>query len=81
LDRLNVKVSVILQRLVSFLLELKNCIVSEFFVIKFAGGFGPCKFSWIMFGSEVAMALWPAKTEGFAIIPNEHYTVAWVYWA
>ena len=81
LDCLHVEVSVILQRLVSFLFELKDSIVCEFFVVKFAGSLGPGELSGIVFGFEVTMAFGSAKTECFAVVPDEHYTMARVDWA
>lgn len=80
LDGLNVEVSVILQRLVSFFLELEDGIIGKFFVIEFAGSFGPGKLSGVMFGFEVTVAFGSAETEVFAVVSNEHNTVAWVDW-
>jgi hypothetical protein len=64
--------------LITLLLELKDSVFAHFFVIKFAAGFGPGKFSGVMFSLKVPMAFRPAEAEHFAIISHKHYTMAWI---
>jgi hypothetical protein len=64
--------------LITLLLELKDSVFGEFFVIKFAAGFSPGKFSGVVFRLKVPMAFRPAESECFTVISNKHYTVAWI---
>ena len=72
LDSLNVEVSVILERLIAFFLELVDWVLCELFVVDFSVGFGPGEFAWVMFGFEVTMTLGTAEAEGLAIVTDEH---------
>ena len=78
LNGLDIKVPVVLQRLVSLFLELEHRIVDMFFIVKFACGLSPCEFSGVVLSPKVAMAFGPAKSEIFAIISHEHDSVTWV---
>ena len=81
LNCLHIQISVVLQRFISFFLELKDCVVGEFFIIEFTGSFSPCEFSRVMFGFEVAMTFWSTKSKGFAIISHEHDSMARIDWS
>lgn len=76
LDGLDVEVAVVLERLVALLFELVDWVLGELFVVELAIGFGPGKFSRIVLGLEVAVALGSAETEGFAVVADEHDAVA-----
>ena len=78
LNGLDIKVPVVLQRLVSLFLELEHRIVDKLFIVKFACGLSPCEFSGVVLSPKVAMAFGPAKSEIFAIISHEHDSVTWV---
>lgn len=46
--------------------------------MKFAIGFGPFHFSWIVLGFEVLVAFGAAKLEDFAVVSHEVHAMAWV---
>lgn len=81
LNGLHVEVTVVLEGLISFFFELVDCILSELFVVKFAIGFGPGKFAWVVFGFEVTMTFRPAEAEGFAVVSDEHDAMSRVDWS
>ena len=78
---LHVEISVVLQRLISFFLKLKHSVVCKFLIIEFTCGFSPCEFSGVMFSFEMTMAFGPTEPKVFAIVPDEHNSVAGVDWS
>ena len=78
LNSLHIHVSIVLKRLVAFLLEFKNRIIGKLFAVEFSVGFGPGEFSGVMFGFEVFVAFGSTKTEDFAVVTDEHHAVAGV---
>lgn len=75
LNCLNIQVSVVLLRSVPLLLEIVNWIVYQFLVMQLAISFGPRQFSGVVFGLEVAVALWAAETEILTVVAHEHDSV------
>ena len=78
LESLSVDFPIVLEGLVAFLLEVLDRVVSQLFVVEFAMGFGPSKFSGIVLCLEVTMALRTTEPKGFAVVSDKHDSVSWV---
>jgi hypothetical protein len=75
LNGFDVKVSIVLHWLMTFFFEFEDRIVGELFSMELSVGFGPGKFSRIMFGLEMFMALSTTELEHFAIVTDKGHTV------
>ena len=78
---LDVEVTVVLQRFVALLFELKNCVPYYLFVVELAGSLGPGELARVVFGLEVPMAFGPAETERLAVVAHKHDAMARVNWS
>lgn len=81
LDGVDIHFSVIYLGLVHFALELENAVLAQLLVIYFTGGFGPGKFSWVVFGFEVLVAFGSAEPKCFTVVSDKHHAVPRVDWA
>lgn len=79
LDGPHVEVPVVLDGFVLLVLELVDGVVADLLVVEFAMGLGPGQLSGVVLGLEVAVALGPAESECFAIVPHEHHPVPRIY--
>jgi hypothetical protein len=79
LQSFDIDLTIILHGLISLLFKLEDGVLYKLFIMKFSIGFGPCQFSWIVFGLKMFMALGSTKPEGFAVVSNKHNSVAWIY--
>lgn len=78
LNRLNIDISIILDRLVSNLLQSKDAVLRNLLVMHFTIGFCPGEFSGVMLSLEMSMAFGSTEEKAFRIIPDEKSAMTWV---